>query len=306
MRKKRPPGLRRGDGTGMRSSPLRYRAVSEVAAFGELAARAGEQQIPALLARAGAQIDHVIGGGDRVRIVLDDQNRVAEVAQALQDVDQAMRVARMEPDGRFVEHVQRADQMRAQRRRQLNALRLAARKRGSQAVQRQILQADFIEEEQALANLLQNFVGDGRLLRRSIRDVHKMPGLRHGHGADFRDGFAGDANRARLRPKPRAVAFRADGVAAIAAQENAHVEFVFLPFEPREKPVHPVVSGFRFALDDQVLLRGGEIAEWNIERNIVRASKFLHLDQQRAIARLGPRLNRRLRSGIWRDRESPN
>ncbi len=119
----------------MRSSPLRYRAVSDSRLFNKFAARSGEQQASAVLARSRSQIDHVIGGGDRVGIVLDDQDRVAQIAQALQDFDQAVRVARMEPDRRLIEHVQRADQMRAERGRQLNALRLAAGQRGSQAVE---------------------------------------------------------------------------------------------------------------------------------------------------------------------------
>ena len=80
--------------------------------------------------------------------------------------------------------------------------------------------------------------------------VHELPRLRHGHRADFRDGFSGDANRARLGAQPRAVAIRADRVTAIAAQKHAHVQLVFLAFEPGEKAVHAVISGIRIALDD--------------------------------------------------------
>ena len=134
------------------------------AALRKLAARAGEEQFPAMFARAGAQIDDVIGGGNRVGIMLDDKNRVPEVAQALQDFDQAMRVARMEADRRFVENIERANQMRAEGSRELDALRLAAGKCGSKAVQRQVVQADFVEKAKALANLFENLVGDGGLL----------------------------------------------------------------------------------------------------------------------------------------------
>ncbi len=44
-------------------------------------ARPGEQELAAVLAGARAEIEHVIGGGDRVRIVLDHQDGVAQVAQ---------------------------------------------------------------------------------------------------------------------------------------------------------------------------------------------------------------------------------
>ena len=126
----------------------------------------------------------------------------------------------------------------------------------------------------------------------SSRLVDELPRLRHRHRADFRDGFARKANGARLRAKARAVAFGTNRVTSIAAQENPDVEFVFLPFEPLEEAVHPVISGFGIAFDHHVALRGRKIAEGNIERDIVRAGKFLHLDQQRAVARLRPRLNR--------------
>ena len=102
-------------------------------------------------------------------IVLDHQDGVAQIAQALEDFDQPVRVARMQADGRLVEHVKRADQMRAERRGQLDALRFAAGKRGGQPVERQVVEADFVEEAQALLNLFENLVGDGGLLRARVR-----------------------------------------------------------------------------------------------------------------------------------------
>ena len=121
-----------------------------------------------MFARSRTQIDHVIGGGNRVRIVLHDQHGIAQVAQAFQDFDQPVRVARMQADRRLIEHVERADQMRAERSRQLDALRFAAGKRRGQPVKRQIIEAYFIEEAQALPNFFQDFVGDGGLGRRSV------------------------------------------------------------------------------------------------------------------------------------------
>ena len=104
---------------------------------------------------------------NRIGIVLDDQQGVAQIAQALQNFDQAVRVARMQADGRLVEHVERADQMRAQRSGQLDALRFAAGKRGSEPVEREVVEADFVEKTQPLLNFFEHFVGDGGLRRRS-------------------------------------------------------------------------------------------------------------------------------------------
>ena len=61
-------------------------------------------------ARAGAEIDHVIGGADRVLVMLDHDHRIAEIAQALQRFEQPVVVALVEADAGLVEHVEHARQ----------------------------------------------------------------------------------------------------------------------------------------------------------------------------------------------------
>jgi hypothetical protein len=61
--------------------------------------------------------------------VLHDKHRVPDIAKPKQDFNQALGVARVKPDRRFVENIKRANQRRAQRRRELNALCFAARQR---------------------------------------------------------------------------------------------------------------------------------------------------------------------------------
>ena len=125
----------------------------------------GEKQIAAEFAGAGAEIDHGIGCFDGVGIVLDDEHGVAQVAKRFEDVDQALGVARMQADRRLIENVERADEMRTERRGELDALRFAAGKRGGQTVERQVIEADFVEKLQARADFVQNFVGDFGLRR---------------------------------------------------------------------------------------------------------------------------------------------
>src|SRR5216684_4306732 len=74
-----PLPLRRTVGTGIFRCPPIYRPVSD----------------------AGAQVDDVIGRAYDVRVVLDHQHRVAEVAQALKNPYQAARVARVQADARL-------------------------------------------------------------------------------------------------------------------------------------------------------------------------------------------------------------
>ena len=60
-------------------------------------------------AGAGAEVDEVIGGPHGVFVVFDDDDRVAEVAQVGQRIEQALVVARVEADRGFVENVKHAD-----------------------------------------------------------------------------------------------------------------------------------------------------------------------------------------------------
>ena len=78
--------------------------------------------------------------------MLDDEDGVADVAQVVQQADEALAVARVQADGRLVEDVERADERGAEIRGELDALRLAARKRGGEAVERQVVEADVDEE----------------------------------------------------------------------------------------------------------------------------------------------------------------
>ena len=56
-------------------------------------------------AGAGADVEHVIGGADGVLVVLDHDDGVAEVAQALEGFQQARVVALVQADRGLVEHV---------------------------------------------------------------------------------------------------------------------------------------------------------------------------------------------------------
>ena len=77
-----------------------------------------------MLAGTWAEVDHVICGDDHFQVVFDDEDGVAKIAQAAQDVDQAAGVAMVQPDGRLVENVKNAAQPRAEQRSQTQTLGL--------------------------------------------------------------------------------------------------------------------------------------------------------------------------------------
>ena len=124
--------------------------------LGDVLSRALRDDVPAVLAGARAHVDEVVGGAHRPLVVLDDDHRVADVAQALERRDQLVVVALVQPDRRLVEDVEHADQRGADLRRQPDPLGLAARQRRGRAIHRQVPDADVVEEPQTLLDLAQH------------------------------------------------------------------------------------------------------------------------------------------------------
>ena len=87
-------------------------------------------------AGAGAEVDDVVGDRDRLRLVLDDQHRVALVAQLQQQLVHPLDVVRVQPDRRLVEDVGDVGQRGAELADHLDPLRLAAGERARGAVER--------------------------------------------------------------------------------------------------------------------------------------------------------------------------
>ena len=156
--------------------------------------------------RPGTEIHDIIRRANRVFIVLDDNHRVAEVAQALQRVEQAMIVALMQPNARFVEHIQHADQTRADLRCQPNPLRLAARQCIALAVQGKVRQADVLQKRQPRAHFLHDFARDSLFKFRQPQRSEEDHGFLDAHARHVDDGFAADRDRQALRAEPRPLA----------------------------------------------------------------------------------------------------
>ena len=107
-----------------------------------------------MFARAGADVDDVVGGIHRVLVVLDDDERVAEVAQVPERREQAVVVALMQTDARLVKDIEHAHQPRADLRREPDALCLAARECPRRARERQIVEPHVEQEMQARVDFL--------------------------------------------------------------------------------------------------------------------------------------------------------
>src|SRR5690606_37668616 len=80
-------------------------------------------------AGARTDVEDMVGGQNGILVVLDDDNRIAEIAQAAQGLEQAGIVALMQADRGLVEHIKHAGESRADLAGEPDALALAARKR---------------------------------------------------------------------------------------------------------------------------------------------------------------------------------
>ena len=127
---------------------------------GDLGRRSPGDDLAAVHAGAGADVDDIVGGPDRLLVVLDHDHRIAEAAQAPQRVEQPRVVALVQADRRLVEHIEHAGQARADLRGQPDALALAARQRARGARQRQVVEPDVAQEAEPVDDLLQDPAGD--------------------------------------------------------------------------------------------------------------------------------------------------
>src|SRR5262245_10773011 len=107
---------------------------------------------------AWPHLHDVIGSTDGVFVMLDDDDRVADVAKTFERRDHLDVVFRMQTDARLVEHVEHAHQARAYLRREPDTLRLAARERARSSIEAEIVQTDAEQQIQAAAHLLENLV----------------------------------------------------------------------------------------------------------------------------------------------------
>ena len=114
-----------------------------------------KDNLPALLARTGAHVDHAISRQHHRRVMLDHHQRIARVPQALHGHDDAVHVTRVQSDAGFVQHEECVNQACAQCGGQVDALHLAATEGATLAVQRQITNADVAQIFQPSADFFE-------------------------------------------------------------------------------------------------------------------------------------------------------
>ena len=162
--------------------------------------------MPALSARARPEVNDVISPADGLLIVLHHHNAVALVLQTVQRTEQARVVEGVQTDGRLVQDITHATQVRAQLGGQTQTLGLTARQRIAATIERQVAQANLLHALQAGDDFWQQRLGNGALARIEGELWHTIHRGRHREGHQIAQSLAGDAYRTRLRIQPRAMA----------------------------------------------------------------------------------------------------
>src|SRR5690606_9981681 len=174
--------------------------------------RALRDDLAAVPARAGAEIDDVVRGADRVLVVLDHDDRVPQVAELTERVEQTLVVTLVQTDRRLVQDVEDADQTAPDLRRETDPLRFPARERLRAPAERQVVEPDVDQELQPLPDLLQDRSRDLGRERTLALEWERVEELERGGDAHL-DHVAerppGDRDRQRVRTQASAPARRA-------------------------------------------------------------------------------------------------
>ena len=166
---------------------------------GELLHNALEDHFPAMDAGFRAHVDEEVRRADDLRVVLHHDDGVADVAEALEDRDEAVGVAGVQADGRLVQDVHRPDQRAAERGHEVHALAFAAGEGVHRAAQGEVPEAHVLDAVQPEDDLVDALAGDAALVVRQLDGVEEREEL---VGRWSSTGARGCSSRPRGRTAP--------------------------------------------------------------------------------------------------------
>src|SRR6266849_2236138 len=139
---------------------------------GDELGRALRDDAPAAFAAFGAEVDDPVGLLDDVEMVLDDEHGVAEIDEALQDVEEFSDIVEVQAGGGLVEDVEGAAGLALGKLAgELDALGFAAGKSCGGLAEGNVAEADFDEGRKFLLNLRNIFKKFQRIGRRQIQNI---------------------------------------------------------------------------------------------------------------------------------------
>ena len=200
----------------------------------------------------------MVGSAYYLFIVFHDDDGVAEVAQAFEDGDEAVGVARVQAYGGLVEDIHGAHQRGAQRGGQCYALPFAAAESAAFAVQGEVAQAYVDKISEAVADLGEQAFAGGRfgLGEAGVEVVEPLEERFGGHLGEFADAASADLHVVGVLAEPATMAVGAGGASAVAGQHDAVLYLVGLRLEPAEEAVDAFPG--TVAVPEEVFLFLGE------------------------------------------------
>ena len=164
MRTHLPLPVRRSVGIGTAARPVQELTGQRAGRGHDVVDRALGDHPSAVLARARAHVDDPVGGAHRLLVVLDHDQRVAQIAQALAACESAAR-CRAGAGRCSARPGCTARPVRPEPICVASRMRCASPPESVAAVrdQRQVVQPDVDQKPQALADLLQDLAGDREL-----------------------------------------------------------------------------------------------------------------------------------------------
>ncbi len=227
-------------------------ATGECVALLQFVERALEGDAAAGGTRARSEVDDVVGDGDHLGLVLDDEHGVPFVSQLQQQGVHALDVVGVQPDGGLVEDVGHVGQRGSEVTNHLGALGFSARQGTGRAVEREISQSDVDERTEGLPQC-----DEKRCDRRLVEAPHPRGQVADLHRAGLGNVDAADFGRPRSLVEPGASAVRAGREGDRAIDEGPDMRLHGLAVLGEE--------GF-LNLGDQALVGHVDLADLDLDR----------------------------------------
>ena len=258
---------------------------------GQVRGRAFEQNPAAVLARAGAEIDEMVGGPHHGFVVLDHDDRVARVAEIPEDAEELLRIRGVEAHGRLVEDVRHAAQPARRLSGQAEAPRVASREGVGGAIEGEMVEAEAQEDAGALQHGAADGLPGGALGVREREIAEERVEAAERQRSEVRDRAAVERDGESLGPEAPAAAGPAgegageaeDVLVALAGERRIHdrqdaLVNAFLPRPGGDPfPAHPRLEGMLAVgdadpvapVEDDVLLFVGQVLPGDVRAEAV-------------------------------------
>ena len=188
----------------------------------DIAGRALRDDVAAVHPRTRPEIEHMVRCEDRLRIVLDHDHGVAQIAQSFERAQQSLVVTLVQADRRLVQDVHDPGESRADLARQADALSFTAGERLGAAVEREIVEPNVDQKAQPLGDILHDLHGHFAAPAHEAQRAEELERLADGEMRRFRKAPVGDKDVARCAVEAGATAVRARARAEVLGELLAH------------------------------------------------------------------------------------